>query len=114
MTVNEAIENLKMILEEATEDEHSVCYVTSCDKEGLEMAINALEEQQKIKEDGFSDYLLNMGYTKGYLEAIDKFTEKLMEEQIFGCMLKDGFRADIVTSHTIDTIAKLMKAGEQL
>ena len=45
MTVNEAIENLKMILEEATEDEHSVCYVTSCDKDGLEMAIEALEKQ---------------------------------------------------------------------
>ena len=50
MTEIEAIENLKMILEEATEDEHSVCYVTSCDKEPLEMAIEALEKQIKIKE----------------------------------------------------------------
>ena len=45
MTEIEAIENLKMILEEATEDEHSVCYVTSCDKETLEMAIKSLEKQ---------------------------------------------------------------------
>ena len=45
MTINESIENLKMILEEATEDEHSVCYVTNCDKEPLEMAIEALEKQ---------------------------------------------------------------------
>ena len=45
MTVNEAIKELKMILEEATEDENSVCYVTSCDKEPLEMAIKSLEKQ---------------------------------------------------------------------
>ena len=54
----------------------------------------------------------NHAYLKGYNAAIDELVEKLMEEQIFGCMLKDGFRTDIVTSHTIDTIAEQMKKGE--
>ena len=45
MTEREAVEELKGILEEATEEENSVCYVTDCDKEPLEMAIQALEKQ---------------------------------------------------------------------
>ena len=39
MTEQEAIKRLEMILEEATSDEHAVCYVTSCDEEALKMAI---------------------------------------------------------------------------
>lgn len=50
MTENAVIKHLKMILEEATEDEHSVCYVTSCDKEPLEMAIKTLEVVNKITD----------------------------------------------------------------
>lgn len=42
-------------------------------------------------------------------KTIDEFVERLMNEQIIGCMLPDGFRADVVTSHTVDTIAKQMK-----
>ena len=37
----------------------------------------ALEELKAIKSDGFTDHLLNMGYTKGYRKAIDEFAEKL-------------------------------------
>ena len=57
MTANEVIENLKMILEEVTEDENSVCYVTDCDKETLEMAIQALKKQipKKPKHKGCYD-----------------------------------------------------------
>ena len=51
MTEIEAIEHLKNILEEATEEENSVCYVTDCDKEPLEMAINSLEKQIPKKHD---------------------------------------------------------------
>lgn len=42
-------------------------------------------------------------------KAIDDFTEELMEQQIIGCMLPDGFRADVVTSLTINTIAEQLK-----
>ena len=45
-------------------------------------------------------------------KAIDDFNEKLMEQQIYDCMLPDGFRTDIVTSHTIDAIAEQLKAGD--
>ena len=41
----EAIEKLRGILAEATESENSVCYVTEEDREPLEMAIKALEQE---------------------------------------------------------------------
>lgn len=50
MTECEAIKNLKAILNECTESEESVCYVTSADAPALEMAIKAMEKQEKIKE----------------------------------------------------------------
>ena len=45
MTREEAISNLKMILDEATETDEAVCYVTSDDAEALILAIKALEKQ---------------------------------------------------------------------
>ena len=45
MTREEAISNLKMILEEVTETDEAVCYVTSNDAETLILAIKALELQ---------------------------------------------------------------------
>ena len=45
MTAKEAIENLKAILEEATETEDAVSYVTSVDAESLNLAIEALKKQ---------------------------------------------------------------------
>ncbi|MGN8818570.1 hypothetical protein ACTNEN_09650 [Oribacterium sp. HCP28S3_H8] len=45
MTREEAIERIKMILEECTEDENAVCYVTSYDADALDMAIKALEQE---------------------------------------------------------------------
>ena len=41
----EAVSNLKMILEEVTETDEAVCYVTSDDAEALILAIKALEKQ---------------------------------------------------------------------
>lgn len=49
---------------------------------------------------------------QAYNKAIDDFTEKLMEQQIYNCMLPDGFRTDIVTSNTIDAIAEQLKVGD--
>jgi len=40
---SEHVETLKSILDEATEDENSVCYVTDVDAPALQSAINALE-----------------------------------------------------------------------
>lgn len=54
----EAINTLKVILEEATETEDSICYVTSGDTDALKAAIKALED--KGYEQGYKD-----GYAKG-------------------------------------------------
>ena len=52
MTREEAISKLKDILEEATETEHAVCYVTSEDAEALSMAIEALKDRpEEVHED---------------------------------------------------------------
>lgn len=45
MTGEEAIKRLREILAEAIEFEDSVCYVTEEDREPLEMAIKALEQE---------------------------------------------------------------------
>ena len=52
MTREEAAERLKAILEEATEDENAVCYVTSYDADTLEMAIKALEQTEPERKPG--------------------------------------------------------------
>ena len=45
MNREEAVANLKMILEEVTETDEAICYVTSNDVEALILAIKALELQ---------------------------------------------------------------------
>jgi hypothetical protein len=45
MTREEAVERIKMILEEATASEDAVSYVTSDDADALDMAIKALEQE---------------------------------------------------------------------
>lgn len=45
MTREEAIKRIKMILEECTEDEDAVCYVTSDDADALDTAIKALKQE---------------------------------------------------------------------
>ena len=45
MTENEAIKNIKDTLDECTESEEAVCYVTDVNAPDLEMAIKALEKQ---------------------------------------------------------------------
>ncbi len=44
-----AIAKLKDILEEATETDDSVCYVTSDDADVIKAGIKALEENKKLK-----------------------------------------------------------------
>ena len=40
-----------------------------------EKVVEQLEELKAIKSDGFTDDLLNMGFTKGYNKAIDDFVK---------------------------------------
>ena len=87
MTKEEAIENLKDILAEATETDDSVCYVTSDDEDALKVVIQALEQEpvlDKIRAEIEETYM-NITYqeNKGKkatwglrkaLEIIDKYT----------------------------------------
>lgn len=51
VNVSDAIDRIKAILEEATEGENAVCYVTDYDAEPLKMAISALEKQDELAAD---------------------------------------------------------------
>ena len=66
-----------------------------------------LEEQGLLLRlpvsDGFTDDLLNMGFTKGYMKAIDKFAEKLKTNNELGYI---GY-----LDRVVDEIAEQMKAG---
>ena len=55
MTENDAIKVIKDILNECTESEEAVCYVTGVDAPALEMAINALKKQLPKKPDCIED-----------------------------------------------------------
>lgn len=52
MTINESIQNLKEILDECTESEDAVCYITNVDATALEMSIKALGEIQQYRKIG--------------------------------------------------------------
>ena len=59
MTIENSIETLTSILDEATESEDSVCYVTSADAGSLKLAIETMRKYQKI-EQAYSAYLETM------------------------------------------------------
>ena len=70
MTREEAISNLKMILDEATETDEAVCYVTSDDEETLKLAIEAIEQwnlvdQYKWERDVVLEQLKEIGCVFG-------------------------------------------------
>ena len=55
MTESEAIKVIEAIIDECIESGEAVCYVTGVDVPALEIAINALKKQEKIKE-AFTHY----------------------------------------------------------
>jgi CTP-dependent riboflavin kinase len=66
-----------------------------------------LEELKAIKSDGFTDNLLNMGYTKGYRKAIDDMANNLIRNSRTEFI--DREICLIVTDKRIRQIAELMK-----
>ena len=83
----------------------------------------ALEELRAIKSDGFTDHLLNMGYTKGikdsYNKAIDEFAEMLKEKyeehNLDLCLRQNDYysyaNSCIQLENYIDKTAEQLKAG---
>ena len=67
MTIDEAIEQFKYDAE-CNRADLDLSYA-----EDNEQVAKWLEELKAIKSDGFTDDLLNMGFTKGYNKAIDDF-----------------------------------------
>lgn len=87
-----------------------------------EQLAERLEELKAIKSDGFTDDLLNMGFTKGYNKALDDFAEKLKakEEELFepdcGGMYDSSYERSfnngiLAMDEAIDEIAEQLKAG---
>ena len=66
-----------------------------------------LEELKSIKSDGFTDDLLNMGFTKGYNKAIDDVVKALIPRLTDAIYPKDveGMR------NLINDVAKQLKEG---
>ena len=61
MTREEAVERIKMILEEATANEDAVSYVTSDDTDALDMAIKAIERQKPMEKfENVKDHILKL------------------------------------------------------
>ena len=69
MTLDEAIEQFKYDAE-CNRADLDLSYA-----EDNEQVAEWLEELKAVKSDGFTDDLLNMGFTKGYNKAIDDFVK---------------------------------------
>ena len=67
MTINEAIQIIKEILDECTESEDAVCYITNVDATALEMSIKALVEIKQYRK---------IGTVEECREAVEKQTTK--------------------------------------
>lgn len=89
MTLDEAIKRIK----EKMACDYNIsgcdtCNISSCEDRDIVIQLAEwLEELKAIKSDGFTDDLLNIGFTKGYNKAIDDFVEHITipittEEQI--------------------------------
>ena len=63
----------------------------SCDKclQESEQIAEWLEELKEIQSDGFTDNLLNIGFTKGYNKAIDDCKELTFREVVYCDSLND-------------------------
>lgn len=87
----EAIKILKVILEEATETEDSICYVTSGDADALKAAIQALEQMESSSEKPNKSEILT-----GWIPVSERLPEK---EGKYLVTTFGGGMYDVDTSH---------------
>lgn len=76
MSREEAIESLRGILTEAVEFENSVCYVTEEDREPLEMAIKALEQEPFMNKTCVAQLVCHEDKVK----VLDKIKDEIEEK----------------------------------
>ena len=82
------------------------CYAQGTNGEQIELMLQCaewLEELKAIKSDGFTDNLLNMGFTKGYNKAIDDFVNAC--EKQFTTIYGQRY----IDTRDIKEIAKILK-----
>ena len=97
MTIDEAIEMKKK--------DNAFNKSIGCDTSYEEQIVEWLEELKTIKGDGFTDDLLNMGFTKGYNKALDDFVNVCKKQ--FATMYGQRY----VDMRDIVNIAEQLKAG---
>ena len=87
-----------------------------CDTSYEEQIADWLEELKDIKSDGFTDDLLNMGFTKGYNKAIDDFVkalQKKIEKDLANPDLAlECKKCGIWKNYDIKEIAEQLKEGD--
>lgn len=109
MTIDEAIEQLN----ELKCGECPTLFCENCVREKGKLIAEWLEELKAIKSDGFTDDLLNMGYTKGkkdgYNQALEDF-EKCAIQQSGYMETEEGWYGMVVDTKDIKRIKEqLMK-----
>ena len=113
MTLDEAIAKYKEITN--TDANCPIHCMRSCDKCVQEsgQCVEWLEELKAIKSDGFTDDLLNMGFTKGYNKAIDDFSERIKQVTYTSGTESDGYyKIHAICERDIDEIAEQLKGGD--
>ena len=93
---------------------NSPYYKTDCIKcaEEHEQLAEWLEELKAIKSDGFTDNLLDMGFTKGYNKAIDDFVKEICK-MIVQSENNGNYRFYAVEiKQSIADLAEQLKAGK--
>ena len=113
MTLDEAIAKYKEITN--TDANCPIHCMRSCDKCVQESGqfVEWLEELKAIKSDGFTDDLLNMGFTKGYNKAIDDFSERIKQVTYTSGTESDGYyKIHAICERDIDEIAEQLKGGD--
>ena len=105
MTLDEAIEQFKYDAE-CNRADLDLSYA-----EDNEQVAEWLEELKAIKSDGFTDDLLNMGFTRGYNKALNDFVQKVKEHQY---VLSDVINSKYYGMFTIgiEQIAEQLKEGD--
>ena len=125
MTIDEAIAHAREVAKEKRNEHYTFGIQKSKEvAEEYKQLVEWLEELKAIKSDGFTDDLLNMGFTKGYNKAIDDFVENIsleISESLIWGMIADCFKyknmndtSDKIVDYVINTaneIAEKLKAG---
>ena len=96
------------------------CYAQGTNGEQIELMLQCaewLEELKAIKSDGFTDDLLNMGFTKGYNKAIDEAMISSAKAICIGCGYLKGTQCTYKGCNcgvSKPMLESVMKALEQL